>query len=152
MVAVKNLLTGCLRGVAVVVLIIEGAVNWGYGLPMALGGFLGGYLGGRMSHRANRNVVRGIVIALGFGVAAYYFWRLYSPPIMHVAGEWTECVVGHGSSASRVTHTRSSGSPTGEYREDLSGSLVNKVFVCRIAIAGIYDPGQYVPPRLCKVR
>lgn len=86
-VAVKNLLTGCLRGVAVVVLIIEGAVNWGYGLPMALGSFLGGYLGGRMSHRANRNVVRGIVIALGFGVAAYYFWRLYGPPIMHVAGE-----------------------------------------------------------------
>jgi uncharacterized protein len=84
---VKNLLTGCLRGVAVVVLIIEGAVNWGYGLPMALGGFLGGYLGGRMSHRANRNVVRGIVIALGFGVAAYYFWELYGPPIMHVAGE-----------------------------------------------------------------
>ena len=83
----KNLLTGCLRGVAVVVLIIEGAVNWGYGLPMALGSFLGGYLGGRMSHRANRNVVRGIVIALGFGVAAYYFWRLYGPPIMHVAGE-----------------------------------------------------------------
>ena len=40
MVAVKNLLTGCLRGVAVVVLIIEGAVNWGYGLPMALGGLL----------------------------------------------------------------------------------------------------------------
>ena len=83
----KNLLTGCLRGVAVVVLIIEGAVNWGYGLPMALGSFLGGYLGGRMSHRANRNVVRGIDIALGFGVAAYYVWRLYGQPFLHVAGE-----------------------------------------------------------------
>jgi hypothetical protein len=86
-VAVKNLLTGCLRGVAVVVLIIEGAVNWGYGLPMGFGGLLGGYLGGRMSHRANPNVVRAIVIALGFGVAAYYFWRLYGLSIMHVAAE-----------------------------------------------------------------
>jgi hypothetical protein len=57
-------------------------------------------------------------------------------------------VTGHGSSASGVTHARSSGSPTGEFREGLSGSLVNKVFVGRIAIAGIYDPGQYVPPRL----
>ena len=86
-VAVKNLLTGCLRGVAVVALIIEGTVNWGYGLPMALGGLIGGYLGGRVSHRANRNFVRGLVIALGFGVAAYYFWRLYGSSIMHVAGE-----------------------------------------------------------------
>jgi uncharacterized membrane protein YfcA len=73
--------------VAVVVLIIEGAVNWGYGLPMALGGLLGGYLGGKMSHRANPKVVRGVVIALGFGVAAYYFWRLYGSHLMHIAGE-----------------------------------------------------------------
>jgi uncharacterized membrane protein YfcA len=86
-VAVKNLLTGCLRGVAVVVLIIEGAVNWGYGLPMALGGLIGGYLGGRASHRANPNVIRAVVITLGFAVAAYYFWRLYGSPIMHIAGE-----------------------------------------------------------------
>ena len=87
MVAVKNLLTGCLRGLAVVVLIIEGTVNWGYGLPMALGGLVGGYLGGRMSHRANRSVIRGVVIGLGFGVAAYYFWRLYGPLEMHIGGE-----------------------------------------------------------------
>ncbi len=40
-VAVKNLLTGGLRGLAMIVLIIEGVVNWGYGLPMALGGLLG---------------------------------------------------------------------------------------------------------------
>ncbi len=86
-VAVKNLLTGCLRGLAVVVLIIEGTVNWGYGLPMALGGLVGGYLGGRMSHRANRSVIRRVVIGLGFGVAAYYFWRLYGPPEMRIGGE-----------------------------------------------------------------
>lgn len=86
-VAVKNLLTGCLRGVAVLVLVIEGAVNWGYGLPMALGGLIGGYLGGRMSHRANRNVVRAVVITLGFVVAGYYFWRLYGSSLMHIAGE-----------------------------------------------------------------
>jgi uncharacterized protein len=34
----KNLLTGCLRGVAVVVLVIYGEINWGYGVPMAVGG------------------------------------------------------------------------------------------------------------------
>jgi uncharacterized protein len=86
-VALKNLLTGCLRGVAVAVLIVEGTVNWGYGLPMALGGLVGGYVGGLVSHRANRAVVRWIVIGIGFGVAAYYFWRLYGMPVMQVGGE-----------------------------------------------------------------
>jgi uncharacterized membrane protein YfcA len=86
-VALKNLLTGCLRGVAVVALVAEGLVDWRYGLPMAVGGLMGGYLGGMASGRANRTVVRWIVIGLGFGVAAYYFWRLYGPPVMHVGGE-----------------------------------------------------------------
>jgi uncharacterized membrane protein YfcA len=86
-VALKNLLTGCLRGVAVVVLIVEGLVDWRYGLPMAVGGLVGGYLGGMASHRANRTVVRGVVIGVGFGVAAYYLWRLYGLPDLHLGGE-----------------------------------------------------------------
>ena len=45
-VALKNLLTGCLRGVAVLVLVVEGVVNRGYGLPMALGGSGGRLPGG----------------------------------------------------------------------------------------------------------
>ena len=45
-VALKNLLTGCLRGMAVIVLIIDGNVDWKYGVPMALGGLAGGYIGG----------------------------------------------------------------------------------------------------------
>jgi uncharacterized membrane protein YfcA len=86
-VALKNLLTGCLRGVAVIVLVIEGNVNWKYGAPMALGGLVGGYLGGLISHRANRVLVRSIVIVIGFGVAAYYFWKLYGPAVMRISGE-----------------------------------------------------------------
>ena len=86
-VALKNLLAGCLRSVAVVVLIIEGTVNWGYGVPMVLGGLVGGYLGGLVSHRVPPAVIRWLVIGIGFVVAAYYFWRLYGPPVMHVGGE-----------------------------------------------------------------
>jgi uncharacterized protein len=86
-VALKNLLTGCLRGVAVFVLVIEGNVDWKYGAPMALGGLVGGYIGGLVSHRANRVVVRSIVIGIGFGVAAYYFWKLYGPAVMRVGAE-----------------------------------------------------------------
>jgi uncharacterized membrane protein YfcA len=86
-VPLKNLLTGCLRGVAVLVLVIEGAVNWGYGLPMAFGGLVGGYLAGMVSGRVNRTILRGVVIAIGFGLAAYYFLSLYGPPEFRVGGE-----------------------------------------------------------------
>ena len=86
-VALKNLLTGCMRTMAVVVLVIEGNVDWKYGAPMALGGLVGGYVGGLISHRANRVLVRSIVIGIGFGVAAYYFWKLYGPAVMRVGGE-----------------------------------------------------------------
>ena len=51
-VPLKNLLAGCLRGVALVVLVIYGEINWGYGVPMAVGGLIGGYLGG--AHRRDQ--------------------------------------------------------------------------------------------------
>jgi uncharacterized protein len=86
-VPLKNLLTGCLRGVAVAVLIIEGVVNWSYGLPMILGGLIGGYIGGMISHRAPRRFLRTLVIVIGFGVAAYYFWNVYGVSIPRIGGE-----------------------------------------------------------------
>jgi uncharacterized protein len=86
-VALKNLLAGGLRGVAVAVLVIGGAVNWGYGVPMALGGLAGGYLGGMLSDRVNHAVMRWIVIGIGFGVATCYFWTLYGLPEPRIGGE-----------------------------------------------------------------
>jgi uncharacterized membrane protein YfcA len=86
-VALKNFLTLCMRGTAILVLVIEGNVNWNYGVPMAVGGLFGGYLGGTISHRANRTVVRSIVIAIGFAASAYYFWRLYGPAVVRAGAE-----------------------------------------------------------------
>ena len=37
-VALKNFLTLCMRGMAVLVLVLQGNVNWKYGAPMAVGG------------------------------------------------------------------------------------------------------------------
>jgi len=86
-VALKNLLTGSLRGMAVLVLAVEGAIDWGYGLPMALGGLFGGYLGGMLSGRVNPTVLRTVVIAIGFSVASYYLWTLYGPAGFWIGGE-----------------------------------------------------------------
>jgi uncharacterized membrane protein YfcA len=83
----KNLLAGCLRGVAVVVLVIYGEINWGYGVPMAVGGLIGGYLGGALTGRINSTVLRAVVMSIGFGLAAYYFWTLYGPSGLRFGGE-----------------------------------------------------------------
>lgn len=83
----KNLLAGCLRGVAVIVLVFYGEIHWGYGIPMALGGLIGGYLGGALTGRIDRSVLRSVVMIIGFGLSAYYFWTLYGREILHIVGE-----------------------------------------------------------------
>jgi uncharacterized protein len=83
----KNLLAGCLRGVAVVVLVIYGEINWGYGIPMAVGGLIGGYLGGALTGMINRTVLRAVVVIIGSGLAAYYFWTIYGRSVLHIVGE-----------------------------------------------------------------
>jgi uncharacterized membrane protein YfcA len=73
--------------VAVVVLVIYGEIHWGYGIPMAVGGLIGGYLGGTLTGRINRTILRAVVMIIGFGLAAYYFWNLYAPPGLRFGGE-----------------------------------------------------------------
>jgi uncharacterized membrane protein YfcA len=86
-VPLKNLLAGCLRGVAVLVLVIYGEIHWGYGVPMAVGGLIGGYLGGALTGRVNRTILRALVMTIGFGLAGYYFWTLYRPSGLRFGGE-----------------------------------------------------------------
>ena len=86
-VPLKNALSGSLRAVAVTVFLVEGKVDWEYGLVMAAGAFFGGYLGGRMVHLTNRTLVRIGIVFLGFAMAAYYFWKIYSGEIHMIGGE-----------------------------------------------------------------
>jgi uncharacterized membrane protein YfcA len=83
----KNALCGSLRAVAVTVFLVEGKVNWKYGLVMAAGALLGGYIGGSVVRWVNRTVVRVGIVALGFGMAAYYFWRIYATGIHLFGGD-----------------------------------------------------------------
>jgi uncharacterized membrane protein YfcA len=86
-VALKNFLTLCMRGTAVLVLVYKGNVNWSYGVPMAVGGLIGGYIGGMISHRANGTLIRTIVIAIGFAASVYYFWKLYGAALLQAGSE-----------------------------------------------------------------
>ena len=84
-VPLKNALSGSLRAVAVMVFLVQGKVDWKYGLVMAAGAFLGGYLGGHTVHVMNRTLMRIGIVFLGFAMAAYYFWKIYGGEI-HMVG------------------------------------------------------------------
>jgi len=71
----KSFLNVCINGIAVLVFIWQDKVQWPLALMMAVAAIVGGYGGARVSRRMNRSVVRAIVVAIGFGLASYYFYR-----------------------------------------------------------------------------
>ncbi|WP_010583556.1 sulfite exporter TauE/SafE family protein [Schlesneria paludicola] len=75
--ALKSLLASAINGMSVVVFIAYQRVDWSYGVPMLFAGIAGGFVGASVSRRLDRNVVRWVVIAIGFGLATYYFTRVY---------------------------------------------------------------------------
>ena len=61
----------------VVVFIHDDLVKWNYAAVMAGSAILGGYLGARVARRLPAAYVRYAVIAIGFGLSAFYFIRQY---------------------------------------------------------------------------
>jgi uncharacterized membrane protein YfcA len=75
--ALKTILAVLMNGVAAVWFTMEGKVNWHYALPMALSSIAGGYIGARLSLRFKSSDVRRFVIAVGFTLSIYYFYKMY---------------------------------------------------------------------------
>ncbi len=75
--AVKNLLATSINAMAAAVFIFRGKVEWNMTLPMMLAAIVGGFLGARLARRTNRVIVRRIVVAIGFSLATYYFYRQF---------------------------------------------------------------------------
>ena len=71
--ALKSFLAFCLNAVAAGMFIYRDMVKWEYALAMAAAAVVGGYVGARLSLRLPPSIVRWIVIAIGFSLAAYYF-------------------------------------------------------------------------------
>jgi len=74
--AVKNILAATMNGISAVIFALAGVVVWKYAAIMAVAAILGGYAGARTARRLNREVVRLIVVAIGFLVAAWSFRSL----------------------------------------------------------------------------
>jgi uncharacterized protein len=74
---IKTVLAAVINGVAVIVFIIQEKVQWNFAAAMAVAAIAGGYLGARIARRMDPTYVRTIVIAIGFGLSAYYFWQQF---------------------------------------------------------------------------
>jgi uncharacterized protein len=76
--AVKTFLAAGINATATVKFIGDGLVNWSLAWPMAIAAIAGGYFGARVARRLPPAYVRYAVIAIGFGLSAYYFIRQYA--------------------------------------------------------------------------
>jgi len=75
--AMKVVSTTMANGVACLLFIFGGKVEWHFCLAAMFTCALGGYLSARISQRLNPRLLRGLVICIGLGMAAYFFWRNY---------------------------------------------------------------------------
>jgi uncharacterized protein len=76
--ALKVIATTTANGIAVVTFITEKQIVWKYCLLMMIAAALGGYLGARYARRMNPRYMRLLVVLIGLGMAAYFFWKQYS--------------------------------------------------------------------------
>jgi uncharacterized membrane protein YfcA len=77
--AVKTLLAAVINTSAVVVFIGDSLVHWPYALAMAASAIVGGYAGARVARRLRPEAVRWVVIAIGFGMSAWFLYDQYRP-------------------------------------------------------------------------
>ena len=73
--ALKNLLSAVVYSITITTFIIAGAVSWPHTLVMVITATLGGYWGARMARKIQGPWLRRMVIAVGSGLTAYYFYK-----------------------------------------------------------------------------
>lgn len=69
----KTILAGLINGIAVVVFVISGNVNWQLAMPMLVSASIGGWLGASLARKLDRLLVRRIVIGIGLALTTWYF-------------------------------------------------------------------------------
>ncbi len=100
----KTLLAGMINGIAVVVFVISGKVDWRLAIPMLISASFGGWLGAVLARRMNRLLVRRIVITIGIVLTLWYFAKQW------IGSESSPKAPSSGLSA-RVGHVRANAEP-----------------------------------------
>ena len=73
--AMKVVSTTMANGMACILFAFSGKVEWRYCLAAMVTCAIGGYLSARISQRMNPQFLRLVVVVVGLGMAAYFFWR-----------------------------------------------------------------------------
>jgi hypothetical protein len=71
----KSFLGVSINGVALATFVLSGAISWKYGVVMAVGATAGGYVTAAVARRIDTQHVRRFVIAVGWLMTAYFFWK-----------------------------------------------------------------------------
>jgi uncharacterized membrane protein YfcA len=69
---VANLLA---NGIAFVIFIVDGQVVWRYCVAAMIAAAIGGYVSARLAKRVPQPLLRGLVVVIGLGMAAWFFAR-----------------------------------------------------------------------------
>jgi uncharacterized membrane protein YfcA len=72
--AIKVTTTTPANGVAFIIFVVGGQVVWRYCLVAMVVCGIGGYASASFAHRVPQRVLRGLVILIGFSMAAWFFW------------------------------------------------------------------------------
>ena len=75
--ALKVVIAAVTNGVATITFVATGAILWPQAGVMIAGAILGGYFGAHYAQKLPPSWIRALVIAIGFGMSAYFFVRAY---------------------------------------------------------------------------
>jgi hypothetical protein len=73
--ALKVVTNTLANGIAFIIFIVDGQVVWRYCLAAMIAAAIGGYASASMARRVPQPVLRGLVVVIGLGMAAWFFWK-----------------------------------------------------------------------------
>jgi uncharacterized membrane protein YfcA len=73
--ALKVVSTTMANGIAFLIFVVDGQVVWRYCLLAMVTCAIGGYSSARLARRVPQPVLRGVVVFIGLGMAAWFFWK-----------------------------------------------------------------------------
>jgi uncharacterized protein len=73
--AYKTVQLAVCNGIAILAFVFKGVIYWKHAGVMVVGATLGGYFGAHYAQKMQQAHVRWIVIAIGAGMSAYFFWK-----------------------------------------------------------------------------
>jgi uncharacterized protein len=68
-------LVGVMTVTATVAFVIADVVRWPEAFPMLVASVVGGYVAAKGAQRLDQRLIKGVVVLLGAGLTAFFFWR-----------------------------------------------------------------------------